>query len=244
MKLLVATWKLCRGFVHTLRGLFTILLVFPRMNQPQRDARVQSWALEMLRLVDIRLEVRGQPPSLGPLLMVANHISWLDILVLHAARHCRFVSKSELRHWPLIGTLATGAGTLYIERESRRDAMRVVHHMAKSLRDGDILAVFPEGTTSDGRTLLPFHANLIQSAISAQAPVLPVALRFVETKSGEPSFSPCYIGDDTLIGSIWRTLTGPAVTAVVSYGLPQHALGRSRREWAADLRNEVERLRT
>lgn len=235
--------KLVRGAVHVLGGWLTIKLVFPRLNPAQRDARVQIWALQMLRLVGIRVAVRGLPPTHGPLLLVANHISWLDILVLHAARHCRFVSKSELRHWPMIGTLATGAGTLYIERESRRDAMRVVHHMAQSLRDGDILAVFPEGTTSDGRTLLPFHANLIQAAVSTDAPVLPVALQFVETTSGEPSFAPRYIGDDTLIGSIWRTLAGPGITAVVSYGLPQHAQGRSRRDWAGDLRDEVMRLR-
>lgn len=238
-----AVYKLVRGTLHVLAGWLTIKLVFPRLSPPQRDARVQVWALQMLRLMGIRVRVRGLPPTQGPLLLVANHISWLDILVLHAARHCRFVSKSELKHWPLIGTLATGAGTLYIERESRRDAMRVVHRMARSLGDGDILAVFPEGTTSDGRTLLPFHANLIQAAVAADAPVLPVALQFVETGSGQPSFAPCYIGDDTLIGSIWRTLTSPGITAVVSYGLPQHAQGRSRRDWAGDLRGEVERLR-
>ncbi len=141
---------------------------------------MQAWARRMLEVLGIALQVRGQPPLRGPMLLVANHISWLDILVLHAARHCRFVSKADVKRWPLIGALATGAGTLYIERESRRDAMRVVHHMAASLRSGDIVAVFPEGTTSDGMTLLPFHANLVQAAISAQAPVQPVALQFVE----------------------------------------------------------------
>src|SRR5207342_3377123 len=105
-------------------------------------------------------EVRGNMPTRGPMMLVANHISWLDILVLHASRHCRFVSKSDVAHWPLIGRLATAAGTMYIERESRRDALRIVHHMTEALASGDILAVFPEGTTSDGVTLLPFHANL------------------------------------------------------------------------------------
>jgi len=177
------------------------------------------------------------------MLLVANHISWLDILVMHAARHCRFVSKSEVRRWPLIGTLSTGAGTLYIERESRRDAMRVVHQMADALKAGDILAVFPEGTTSDGVSLLPFHANLIQAAISAGAPVQPVALSFIDVATGQPSLAPCYINDDTLFGSIWRTLTAPRIAAVVTYGEPQPAEGRERRVWAAELRAEVMRLR-
>jgi len=243
MNALRAAWKLARGFAHALAGLLTIVFLFPHWDEAHRYARVQSWAREMLAVLGIRLELRGQPPFAGPMLLAANHISWLDILVMHAARHCRFVAKAEVRHWPLIGALATGAGTLYIERESRRDAMRVVHHMAESLQRGEIVAVFPEGTTSDGLTLLPFHGNLIQAAISADAPVQPVALSFIDAQTGEPSLSPCYIGDDTLLGSIWRTLSGPPLAAVVDYGEPQMAQGRSRRQWAADLRSAVEDLR-
>jgi 1-acyl-sn-glycerol-3-phosphate acyltransferase len=238
-----AAWKLWRGFMHALGGLATIVFLFPRMDAAQREARVQSWSIEMLARLGIRLQVRGQPALEGPVLLVANHISWLDILVMDAARHCRFVSKADVRHWPLIGTLATGAGTLYIERESRRDAMRVVHHMAESLKKGEIVAVFPEGTTSDGVTLLPFHGNLLQAAISVNAPVQPVALSFVESATGAMSLTPCYIGDDTLIGSIWRTLSGGPITAVVHYGELQTADGRDRRAWAAELRGAVNALR-
>ena len=243
MRFLAAGWKLARGAAHALAGWLTIVFLFPRIGEDQRQERVQAWARRMLRVVGIGLEVRGQAPAAGPLLLVANHISWLDILVMHAARYCRFVSKSDVRHWPLIGTLATGAGTLYIERESRRDAMRVVHRMAQSLQAGDILAIFPEGTTSDGIALLPFHGNLVQAAISSGTPVQPVALQFVETLTGRVSTTPCYIGDDNLLASIWRTLAGPAITAVVSYGTPQRSEGRDRRAWAADLRDAVERLR-
>lgn len=238
-----AAWKLARALAHALAGLATILFVFPRLQQSEREARVQAWARRMLGVLGIGLQLRGQPPAGGPLLLVANHISWLDILVMHAARYCRFVSKADVKRWPLVGTLATGAGTLYIERESRRDAMRVVHQMAERLRAGDVLAVFPEGTTSDGVDLLPFHANLIQAAVSAQAPVQPVALQFIVTRTGGTSLTPCYIGDDTLVGSVWRTLTGEPFTAVVSYGQPQDAQGRDRRAWAADLRRQVQQLR-
>lgn len=243
MKLAVALWKFAHGLVHALGGLLIIRFQFPKLARPEREARVQAWALRMLQIIGVGLEVRGQAPAAGPLLLVSNHISWLDILVIHAARHCRFVSKSELKHWPLIGTLATGAGTLYIERESRRDAMRVVHHMAERLRAGDILAVFPEGTTSDGVSLLPFHANLVQAAVSADAHALPLALRFVDRATRQASLAPVYIGDDSLVGSIWRTLTGPPLDAVVSFGEPQRAQGRNRRAWAAALRDEVARLR-
>ena len=236
MNQLKAGWKLLRGLGHVVAGLCTIMLLFPRLSQSQKDVRVQAWALELLEYFAIKLIVKGQPPVTGPMLLVSNHISWLDIVVMHAARHCRFVSKSDVQGWPLIGTLATAAGTLYIERESRRDVIRVVHHMTAALSEGDVLAVFPEGTTGDGVQLLPFHANLIQAAISARAPVQPLALQFIDAASGRRSRAPSYVGDETLGGSIWRTLSARGLVAVVSFGEPQRADGRDRRAWAADLR--------
>jgi 1-acyl-sn-glycerol-3-phosphate acyltransferase len=238
-----ALWKLLRGLWHVFMGIWTVYARFPRWSQEQREMRVQAWALQFLALWDIHLKVLGQPVPNGPALIVSNHISWLDILIIHAARHCRFVSKSDIRDWPLVGALATGAGTLYIERASRKDALRMVKDMAQAMQDGDVVAVFPEGTTSDGRDLLPFHANLIQSAIQAQAPVQPMSLQFVDAESGEPSFAPCYIGDDTLLGSMWRTLRAPRIMAMVHFGELQYAQGRDRRVWAHDLREEVIRLR-
>jgi 1-acyl-sn-glycerol-3-phosphate acyltransferase len=238
-----ASWRLLHALLHAVGGWLTITLLFPRWGAQRRAATVQAWAARMLAILGIRLHVEGQPPAQGPVLLVANHLSWLDILVVHAARHCRFVAKSDVRHWPLIGTLATGGGTLYIERASRRDAMRVVHHMAQSLKAGEIVAVFPEGTNGDGVHLLPFHANLVQAAISSQAPVQPVGLRFVDDASGRPSTGPLWLGDDTLLDSLWRTLAGPPFAAHVRFGDAQEADGRDRRQWAADLRQAVERLR-
>ncbi len=244
MKALTALWLMLRGIAHLAAGWWTIRTRFPHITQAEREACVQQWAQGFLKVWRIELEVRGQPPAHGPLLLVANHISWLDILVMHAAGFCRFVSKSDVKRWPVIGMLATGAGTLYIERASRRDALRVVHHMRDALLRGEVVAAFPEGTTSDGMLLLPFHANLIQAAISAHAPVLPVALQFIDGRSGQPSLAPIYIGDQTLVGSIWRTLTTPGLRAVVSYGQPQSPEGRERRAWAAELRAAVAELRT
>lgn len=243
MKTARALWRALRVVLHALSGLAQIVGLFPRLPQEQRDLRVQAWASALVRLLGIELQVTGPVPVAGPLLLVANHISWLDIVVLHAAHHCRFVSKADVKAWPLIGVMATGAGTLYIQRRSRRDALRVVHRMAQSLEDGDILAVFPEGTTGDGHGLLPFHANLIQAAISAQAPVQPVALRYVEVATGANSRAMSYVGDETLVGSLWRTLCASGVRADVVFGAPQTADGRDRRGWAADLREAIALLR-
>lgn len=229
--------------LHILAGLLTILFRFPRLSQEQREIRVQVWSRAMLARLGIRLVVKGAPATRGPVLLVANHISWLDITSLHAARYCRFVSKADVKGWPLIGVLASGVGTLFIERESRRDAMRVVHRMADSLRAGDVVAVFPEGTTSDGVSLLPFHANLLQAAITAEAPVQPVALQFLDTPTGQRSLAPCYVGDDTLLGSVWRTVRARGITVQIVFGEPQAALERDRRTWAADLHAAIEQLR-
>ena len=243
MKQLRACWRLCRVVAHVLVGAWTIRFNFSHLSQPERNAAVQAWARTMLAQLAIKLVVEGQPPQSGPVLLAANHISWLDIVVMHAARHCRFISKADVQHWPIVGTLASGAGTLYIERESRRDAMRVVHHMAERLQAGDILAVFPEGTTGDGVALLPFHANLLQAAISVQAPIQPVALHFMDGATGAQSFAPCYVGDDTLLGSLWRTLCTDGLVAVVRFGDPQLSEGRDRRAWAVDLRETIAQMR-
>jgi len=238
-----ALFKLARALLHILSGFFTILLVFPRLSPEQRQLRTQVWSLAMLRCIRIQLIVKGNPALNGPLLMVANHMSWLDITALHAARFCRFVSKADIKKWPFIGRLASGIGTLFIERESRRDAMRVVHHMTQSLRSGDVLGVFPEGTTSDGTGLLPFHANLVQAAIAADAPIQPVALQFIDTTTGQRSTAPCYVGDDTLAESVWRTLTTANIAVVINFGEPQFADGRDRRTWALALQQAVSGLR-
>ncbi|MDZ7891155.1 MAG: lysophospholipid acyltransferase family protein [Rhodoferax sp.] len=242
MRQLKALWRIARVLSHVLAGAWRIRMVFPRLTQPERDAEVQAWALAMLARLAIKLVVNGTPPASGPVLLAANHISWLDIVVIHAARHCRFISKADIQHWPVVGTLATGAGTLYIERESRRDAMRVVHHMAERLSLGEVLAVFPEGTTGDGTGVLPFHANLLQAAISAGAPIQPVALQFLDAE-GQQSFAPCYVGDDTLLSSLWRTLCSDGIQVVVSFGALQTANGRDRRALAEAAREDIIALR-
>ncbi len=236
---LLAAWKLARALAHAFGGLATILFVFPRLTQAEREGRVQAWARRMLQLLGIGLELRGQPPAGGPVLLVANHISWLDILVMHAARYCRFVSKADVKHWPLIGTLATGAGTLYIERESRRDAMRVVHQMAEALTAGDTVAVFPEGTTGEGHTLLPFHANLLQASIATGTPVQPVALRYRD-RHDDVSKAVAYVGDTTLVQSLWWVACSEGLEVQVQFLVPQASAHAERRALAERLRAAID----
>ena len=239
MRGLWALLRLARVLRCLASGWWTLQLRFSGMGLAQREQAIQAWAESTLRAFGIELQVQGERLQRGPVLRVANHISWLDILCLHALGHCRFVAKAEVHHWPMIGFMAAAAGTLFIERQSSRDALRVVHQMAQALKDGDVLAVFPEGTTSDGQGLLPFHANLLQAAVVTQAPVQPLCLRYTEKATGQRAASVCYIGEQTLVGSIWRTLSAPQVQVTVRIGEPQQAHGRDRRQWAQDLRQAM-----
>ena len=241
MQGLRALWRLVRVIAWAARGWWRAQRDFPRLDAQSQARAVEQWARRMLAIMGVEVSIEGVPAQ-GPVLMAANHISWLDILVMHAACHCRFVAKSEIRHWPLVGALTTAGQSLYIERASSRDAMRVVHRMRDALLAGDVIGVFPEGSTGTGEVLLPFHGNLLQAAISADVPLQPVALRFIDPLSGAPSLAPCYVADDTLVGSIWRTLRAPALRACVRYGQPQRAQGRGRRQWAEDVRASVQDL--
>ena len=238
----VAVWRMLRATAHVVRGLWIIRTRFERQSPEQAEATVAQWSRDMLRIMGVQLEVRGQAPAAGPCLVVANHISWLDILVINAAQPVRFVSKADVLRWPLLGSLVAGAGTLFIERESRRDALRMVQLMAERLQAGDRVAVFPEGTTGDGRGLLPFHPNLLQSAIAADAPIVPVALRYVKANSQERHDAPVFVGSTTLVASIWTTLRARGLTAVVHYNQVQTAEGRDRRAWAQDLHSTLSRV--
>lgn len=211
-----------------------------RWTPEQRARAVQRWATDMLRALGVELQTQGQPAS-GPLLCVANHIAWLDILVLHAVRYCRFVAKSEVHHWPLIGPMAAAVGTLFIERASRRDALRVVHDIAQSLKEGDVVTVFPEGTTGLGDTVLPFHANLLQAAIATHTPVQPLLIRYTDGQ-GLHAAHVRYVGDDTLAASVWRVLCARRTVAHLHWAQAQQAEGRDRRAWAHDLHQVLLKL--
>lgn len=231
-------WRLLRSVLHILHGVFVAVVLFPRMNLADRHVRIRWWAAKLLRLLGIELRLQGSFRP-GAKLIVANHISWLDIMAVHAfCPEARFVSKADVKAWPMVGRLVTAAGTLYIERERRRDALRVVHQMAEALNAGETVAVFPEGTTGAGHTLLPFHANLLQAAIATSTPVQPVALRF-----SEPHFavSPTaqYIGDTTLMQSLWRVACGQGLVAHVQV-LPAEATAHAdRRALTEHLRQRI-----
>ena len=233
-----AAWRLLRCLVHGLHGLAIALLRFGRLDAAQRHARIRWWSTKTLRLMGIALQVEGSARP-GGTLLVANHVSWLDITALHAVvPHARFVSKADIQSWPLLARLADAADTLYLERERKRDALRVVHLVAQALDQGQTVAVFPEGTTSDGRTLLPFHANLLQAAISTGTPVQPVALRFSDARA-PISAAVEFVGATTLVESLWRVACADGLVAHLTLLPARGSRHADRRALARTLRDDI-----
>jgi 1-acyl-sn-glycerol-3-phosphate acyltransferase len=237
MRSLVGAWRLGRATLHVLHGML-VMTRFPALDEAGRHARIRWWSAGLLRTMGLTLEVSGQPRP-GATLLIANHISWLDIAAIHAAApHARFVSKADVLQWPLLGWLIRNAGTLFIERERKRDAVRVVHAMAEALQAGDTVAVFPEGTTGTGPAPLPFHANLLQAAVATATPVQPVVLRFADAAQAY-SQAVVYIGDTTLLQSLWRVACARGLRAHVQI-LPAVATAHAdRRALAEHLRELV-----
>ena len=231
-------WRLARATVHVLHGVLIVATLFGRIDAAARMGHVQWWSAKFLRVLGVSLVQQGTPRP-GAKLLVANHISWLDILAIDAVAPARFVSKSEVRHWPVFGWLATASGTLYIERERPRDAVRVVHQMAAALQAGDTVAVFPEGTTADGRTLLPFHANLLQGAIATETPVQPVALRYFDAAHAiSPAVS--WLDDTTLMQSLWSVVCTQGLGVRVTLLSARSVAHADRRALAETLRRDIE----
>lgn len=239
MNRLRAAARLLHAVAHALHGVAIVLTRFRALDLERRHELIRWWARKMLAVMGIALHVDERVPIAAGTLLVANHISWLDIMAVHAVcPQARFVSKADVRHWPIVSRLVDAANTLYLERERKRDALRVVHLMAGALREGEVVAAFPEGTTSDGRSLLPFHANLLQAAISTAAPIQPVALRYSDA-SGAVSRAVEYVGDTTLMASVWRIARGQGVVARVTLLPPRASADAERRAFAQLLRADI-----
>lgn len=220
-----------RLIVHLLWGVFLTGVLFPRYSRQGRVLATQRWSASLLRIAQIRLHVVGKPDKLyrPNTLLVANHVSWLDIFVMNSAAVSRFVAKSEIRDWPVIGRMVANGGTLFIEREKRRDTARVTQAISHALKDGDCLAFFPEGTTANGLELKPFKSSMFQPAIEAGADVLPVALRYLDA-AGKVTLAASYAGKITLLQCVWNIVSEPEIYAELIFGLPVNCVGKSRRE--------------
>lgn len=233
----IASFRAMRVGLHVAYGLM-IALPYPHLPASLRRRILQSWSAGLLDILNVRIGLAADDAlrRLRSGLIVTNHISWLDIYVLNAVVPMRFVAKSEVRGWPLIGWLCERAGTLFIERGKARAAARMNVQLTERLRNGECLAVFPEGTTTDGTQVAHFHASLLQPAIDAAAPIHPITLRY-QDKSGMHSTAAAYVDELSFGASMWNILCTPqlhvrliATPALDASTLDRRALAHAARD--------------
>jgi 1-acyl-sn-glycerol-3-phosphate acyltransferase len=223
--------RLARVMVHLVAGLATCALVFPLASLRTRERLTRRWSRKLLGLCRVTVEQAEGAPVLEHALIVANHVSWLDIFVINALHPCRFVAKAEIRSWPVLGWLAAAAGTVFIARGNRRELRHIFKGLVTVLQQGQRVAFFPEGTTSRQGEVLPFHANLFEAAIDAKVPVQPYALSYVDAAGAfHPSVD--YVGDTSFVDSLFTILEGRPVIARLQCLAPIDATGAHRRELA------------
>lgn len=221
--------RLTRLALHLLQGMMTIATLFPFYTPVRRGLAVKRWSQSLLAMLGVRLHVHGDRPhgQAQPVMLVANHVSWLDIYAINAVQPVRFVAKSEIRAWPVIGWLSANTGTLFIERARRRDTLRISGEIVAAMQRGDVVTVFPEGTTTDGSKVLRFHASLLQPALQAGGQVHPVALRY-QHGDGSLCVEAAYDGDKSLWDTLRLVVAQPAIHVHVWFlqALPTNATDR------------------
>lgn len=212
---------------------FVAACVYPSLGHPAQRRFMGWWSRALLNLLDVTHASSGEPAlqTALPCLLVANHISWLDIFAVNSLTPAQFVAKSEVSGWPVLGWLVQRSGTLFIRRSVRSDAVRVNACMAGLLQQGRAVAVFAQGTSSKPEQPVRFHAPLLQSAVAAGAQVQPVAI-FYHDRHGAPHAAAAFVGDTTFMQSLWKIVCTPGIQVMVTYLPPITPAGQDRRALA------------
>jgi 1-acyl-sn-glycerol-3-phosphate acyltransferase len=200
-----------------LYAFFVVILQFPWITTEHKKKILSKWCGGMLDILGVKLEVVGRDIDYsGGVLFAANHISWLDILVIMAWHPMRFVAKKEVRGWPVFGWFAMQINTLFIDRQLKGDSKNVSKQMAQALKNGDHVCIFPEGTSTSGDSVLEFKPNLFQSAIDADVACQPISITYQNAHTGVLSHGPAFIGDMGLLISIQNTLKAAPLKVMVA----------------------------
>lgn len=233
-------WLLSHALAGVVIGVLVLNPVGRRLwpgSRPPEEIFVPWWARVFLRIFGISVATRGSPVPRAAL-FAANHLSWVDIVVLHSQRQMAFVAKREIRFWPLVGYLASRAGTIYHRRGSPESLARVSRAMTRELESGGSVALFPEGRSGDGKRVLPFHARLFQCALDTDAQVQPVALRFLEWDGTINTSTPFREGEPFMT-NLLRLMGRSHTTAELSYCPVVKSNGLTRRALAAACRELI-----
>lgn len=207
-------------------ALYPLYLVLPA----RRAAIARRWHAAMARILGLRATIAGEPPR-GAFLLVANHLGYVDVLLLGSVLECVFVAKADIRGWPLLGGLAASTGTIFIDRASRRDTLRVGDAIERALASGRGVVVFPEGTSTDGTSVLPFKSSLLDVAARER---LPVHYARIGYSIAEAAWG----GDEPFGSHVLRLMQQPRIEATLRFGVEAIVSG-DRKALARELRERV-----
>lgn len=223
--------RFVRLIVHVISGLLQSFAL-PYISTARQNQMAYNWAQKFLQILRIKVSFGGTLPICRQqgVILVANHISWLDIVAILAVCPVRFVAKAEISTWPVLGRLCRNAGTLFIEREKRNDTLRINQQVNSVLNAGYSVVIFPEGTTGDGDVLLHFHASLLQPAVAAQVLLYPVAIRY-SSRDGSRNSSVAYVSV-TMLQSLMKILAEPEIQVELIFKEPISGVDKNRRELA------------
>ena len=238
---LIASVRGLRVACHVLYGVLLVSL-FPLLKKTTRHHIVKRWSRKLLEILHVGLETHGYyyPAAVRGSLLVANHISWLDAVAMNAVLPAHFIAKSEVGDWPLLGWIFHGIHTLFIKRDLKMDTLRVNHQVAQMLTRGERVALFPQGTTTDGRQLGHFHSSLLQGAIESAAAICPVAIRYHDGV-GNANFDAAFVGEMTFMQSLWQILRSPPLHITLMYLPALSSAGKNRRMLAAEAQVTIHR---
>ena len=199
---------------------------------------ISWWSGTLLRLFGFRIRAFGKPLP-GAVMYVANHLSWLDIELMHSQRAISFVAKSEIARWPVVGYLATRAGTIYHQRGSSDSMANVIGRVVERLQTGEPVGIFPEGGTGGGERVRTFHARIFQAALDAGVPVQPVALRY--GRDGRQDLSMPFAQGESFVANLLRILGSRSMDAEVHFLEPVESTPDARRRMAEESRARIVR---
>jgi 1-acyl-sn-glycerol-3-phosphate acyltransferase len=228
--------KYLKLFHAFLLAFWILWIKFPHLNKEQKLFEIQNWSRKTLEVLGIGLESAAHFTqsfhSQEPKLLVANHVSWVDVLIIQAIQPSVFVAKIEVKKWPFVGPIATACGVIYVKRGSPSSARNMVDDVAQALHHGYCVAGFPEGTSSEGSNVQFFHANLFEAALYHDIAIQPLALRYTHPTTGELCTKAAFIGELGFLQSLHQVISAKGIVAKVYIGemlLPQ---GHSRRSLA------------
>ena len=204
-----------------------------------RAAWLHAWSRFACRVLGIRVTTHGSMPSSG--LLVSNHLSYLDIIVLSSIQSCVFVAKHDVVKWPLFGWLAHAAGTIFVDRERRFSSPKVVDGIRHAIAGGSVVVLFPEGTSSDGSTVLPFKSTLLESAVQLRSPIAAASIEYA-LNDGSVADEICYWRDMTLVPHLLNLFFKREIRANCSFS-PATIRSGNRKEIARGLRDEIVSMR-